>query len=114
MPYLSRAAIDPLRSLGFASISGTYAAVGVVFAHPVRVICVTNNTDADMFFSDDGVNNKLFLAANSFKLFDVCTNRDGGVNETLKFGVGVQFYVKESTAPSKGAVYIECIYASGE
>lgn len=100
---------DTIRTLAFGSISGTYAAVGVPLAHPVRLVCFVNNTDGDMFFSDDGVNNKLFVAAGAFKLFDIATNRFNSQN-TWTIQQGTQFYVAESTAPSKGAVYIECLW----
>jgi len=102
------ATIDVLRTLAFGSISGTYAAVGTPLIFPTRLICFTNNTDGDMFFSDDGVNNQLFIAAGSFKLFDLNTNRLNQ-QQLWVFATGTQFYVKQSTAPSKGAVYIECL-----
>src|SRR5579872_4210742 len=102
------ATIDVLRTLAFGSISGTYAAVGGPLIFPTRLICFTNNTDGDMFFSDDGVNNQLFIAAGSFKLFDLNTNRLNQ-QQLWVFATGTQFYVKQSTAPSKGAVYIECL-----
>jgi hypothetical protein len=114
MAYYQIVAIDTLRSLAYTSISGSYAAVGSALTHPVRAICITNATNGDMFFSDDGTNNKLFIAANSYKLYDLNSNRDGGVNECFKFPIGTQFYVKQSSAPSSGTVFIECLYAKGE
>ena len=101
--------IDPIRTLAFGSISGSYAAVGGTLTQPVRLITFVNATDGDVFFSDDGVNNKLFLPAGTFKLFDITTNRFS-LDSIWCFGVGTQFYVKQSTAPSKGAVYIECLW----
>lgn len=102
------ATIDVLRTLAFGSISGSYAAVGTPLIFPTRLICFTNNTDGDMFFSEDGVNNNLFVAAGSFKLFDLNTNRLNQ-QQLWVFATGTQFYVKQSTAPTKGAVYIECL-----
>jgi hypothetical protein len=100
--------IDTLRSLAFGGISGTYASVGTALTFPPRIICLTNNTDGDMFFSTNASTNMLFLAAGSFKLFDLNTNRLG-LQPTWAFRVGTQFSVKQSTAPSKGAVYIEIL-----
>lgn len=100
--------LGQLRSLAYTSISGTYAAIGTALTFPVRVICFTNNTDGDMFFSIDGMNNYLFLPAMSFKLFDVTTNRNS-IAPSLCFATGTQFLVKESTVPTKGAVYVECL-----
>jgi len=103
------AVLDNLRTLAFGSISGNYAAVGTPISSPARLICFTNDTDADMFFSDDGVNNKLFVAKGSYKLFDITTNRDA-YDSYMALRAGTQFYVKQSSAPGSGAVYIEVIY----
>ena len=101
--------IDPIRSLGFASISGTYTAVGGVFSKPVRLICLTNNTDGDMFWSVDGVSDYLFTAAGSFKLFDLCTNRTH-MDPYWVLPANTQLYVRYNTAPTKNAVYAECLW----
>lgn len=101
--------LDPVRTLAFGGISGTYAVVGSALAHPVRLICFTNNTNGDVFFSVDGSTNQLFVAAGSFKLFDLCTNRTN-VQQGWMFAKNTQFYVKQSTAPTSGAVYIECLW----
>jgi hypothetical protein len=96
-------------------IDGTYRAIGVSFAHPARLICITNNTDGDMLFSNDGVSDKLFIPAHSFKLFDLTTNREG-VNNSSFFALpnGTIIYVKQSTAATTGAVYVEVIYGQGD
>ncbi len=114
MAYCIQVAIENLRSVAFGSISGSYVAFGTPFVHSVRTICITNNTDGDMFISDDGVNDKLFIAAGSYKLYDLNTNRDGGPQEEYKFAINTQIYIKESTAPSKNSVYLEAFYAKGE
>jgi hypothetical protein len=101
--------IDVLRSLAFGGISGSYAAVGDAIEEMVRLVCITNNTDGDMFFSTDGSNNMLFVAAGSFKLFDLNTNRFNR-DQMWTLPGNTQFYVKQSSAPSKGAVYIECLF----
>ena len=101
--------IDQLRSLAFGSIAATYNRVGTAFGHGVRLICITNNTNANMFFSIDGVNDYLFLPANSFKLFDLNTNKRL-VDQLWVFPAGTQFFVRYSSAPSSGSVYIECLY----
>lgn len=101
--------IDIVRTLAFGGISGVYAPIGGPLTHPVRLICFTNNTNGDVFISDDGVNNKLFIAAGSFKLFDLTTNRYS-VGQMWVFRNGTQFSVAQSTAPTSGAVYIECLW----
>lgn len=107
------AVIDTIRSLDFGSISGTYAPVGTALQHITRLICFTNSTNGDMFVSIDAVNDNLFLPANTFKLFDLSTNR-AEYNTLWGFPEKLQFFVKQSTAPTAGTFYIECIYATGE
>ena len=103
--------IDTLRSLANGSISGSYAAVGTALTSPCRIICFTNNTDKDMLFSDDGINDKLFVAQGAFKLFDLTTNKMA-TDGFFAIRSGTQFYVKQGAAPSSGSVYIEVIYGA--
>ena len=100
---------DTLRSLAFGSISASYAAVGTVLLYPARLIVFTNQTNGDLFVSTDGSTNMLFLAANTFKLFDLSTNRLN-VDQMFVLPAGTQFYTKQSTAPTSGALYIEILY----
>ena len=105
------AQIDVLRSLSYTSITGAYAAVGAAFGFSPRLICITNNTNGDMLFSNDGVNDKLFIPKNAFKLFDIATNK-GGMDGIWCLPIGTQIYVKQSTAATSGAVYVELIYGA--
>ena len=114
MAFAQIAEFDVLRSLAYTGISATYAVLGGAFQHPARLICITNNTDGDMFFSDNGTQDKLFVAANSFKLFDITTNRAGMLNDFLCLIKYTQFSVRYSTVPTKGAVYLEVIYGIGD
>lgn len=100
--------IDAIRSLSHTGISGSYAAVGIPLTDQVRLICFTNNTDGDMLFSTDGSTDMLFIAAGSFKLFDLTTNRER-LDNIWCFPPYTQFYVKQSSAASKNSVYIECL-----
>lgn len=106
------ARFDQLRSLGFASISGTYAALGTALGHATRVIRILNDTDGDMLISVDAVNDNFFLPAGSFVLYDIASDDDP--DDRFRVSKNTQFYVKQSTAPSSGSVYLEAIYGQGE
>jgi hypothetical protein len=108
-----KAHTDTIKTLGFAAIGAGYVAVGSPLAHAVRMLRIINGTDGDMLFSDDGVNDKWFVPAGSFVLYDYSSNSQGQEGN-LAYGEGVQIYVKQSTAPSKKSVYIECTYAQGQ
>jgi hypothetical protein len=112
---MSIARADTLRTLAFGGISGTYAVVGAVLAHNWRIFRITNNTDGDLFISFDGTNNNIFVPAMSFVLYDLSTNAPPiSESDNLVLGIGTQFYAKQSTAPTSGAVWIEGLYARGE
>lgn len=106
---------ETLRSLGFASISGTYAFVGTAIDNNWRMFRLINNTNGDMFFSVDGTNNNYFVPASSFVLYDLATN-SAPVTQSDGFvlKIGTRFSVKQSTAATSGSVYIEGIYAKGQ
>ena len=109
-----RAQLDTLRSLAYTGISGSYAAVGTSFTVQQRIICITNNTDGDMIFTDDPTNStgKLFLPAGTFKLFDLTANINPNYDDGFYMTIGTAIYVKQSSSPSKGGVYIEIVYAT--
>lgn len=104
---------DTLRSLGFAAISAAYAAVGTPLTVNTRILCITNKTAGDMIFSTDNtiVAGQIFVPAGSFKLFDLTSNLVPGIDDSFVLAKGTQFYVKQVTAPTSGAVYIENVYA---
>jgi len=105
------ASFDTLRSLNFSGISAAYAAVGSPTTHPIRAVCISNNTHGDMLFSTDSSISagQLFVAAGSFKLFDIQANINPQFDDKYTLPVGAQFYCKQLTAPVDGDVYIECL-----
>jgi len=107
---MARANFEDLRSLAFGSISGSYAAVGTAVASPVRLFCLTNNTEGDMIFSLDGTNDHFFVAAGSFKLIDIQSNINPNKEDKYVLDQGTIFYVKQDTGPVSGSVYVEVMY----
>lgn len=103
----NQAKFNALQSLGFASVSGNYAAVGSPITLPISIFRITNNTDGDMIFSTDGLTDQMFVAAFTFVLYDIATNH--GLAQAFGLSGNIQFSVKQSTAPSKGSVYVESI-----
>lgn len=105
-----RLAVEPLRSLGFGSISGTYTGIGTSFVNPVRIIYVENLTDATLLFSLDGITDHFALPANGFLLLDVSTNKS--ISDGFFIAAGTRVYVKTSGTPSKGSVYVSVFYGA--
>jgi hypothetical protein len=107
---VARAFFDSIRTIAFGGISGTYAVVGSPLTVLARGVCFTNNTQGDMYFTDDNTKDKIFVAAGSFKLWDVQANINPQFDDKYVLPIGTQFYVKQITAPVSGSVYIEVIY----
>lgn len=107
--------VDAYRSMAFGAITGAFQALGAPMAHNWRLIHLVNSTDGDMIFSFDGTTNNVFVPAGNFLLYDIATNSSTNVGATnLVFGIGTQVHVKRSTVPTKGAVYMQGVYAQGE
>lgn len=98
---------EVLRSLAFGSISGTYAGIGTPFLHPIRIIHITNTSDALLTFSFDGVNDHFVVQANGFILLDVTANATIS-GSSFHIAQNVRIYVKG--APSLGSVYLAAFY----
>jgi hypothetical protein len=106
-----RAKIEPIKTLAFGGISGSYAAVGDPLEHPGRLVHISNNTEGDMLFSIDGIDDNIFVAAGNYAVYDIQTNRKGVHEDYFALAVGTQFYVKQITAPASGSVYITVFYS---
>lgn len=108
----SRIAYEPLRSLAFGGISAVYAGVGLPFANPVRQLMIDNTTDINLIISFDGVTDHAFVASNTGRVLDYCSNKNDMAG-TLEQPAYVRLYVKqESGAAAEGNVYVTVIYAS--
>lgn len=111
---MAQVRFDALRSKGFAAITNAYTTVGTALTQNWRMFRITNNTNGDMFISADGTTDNLFVPAGGFVLYDLATNAQN-VQDTDWFvmKIGTQFYVKYSSAPTAGTLYIEGIYSTG-
>ena len=99
------------RSLAFGSIVAGYMGIGTPIDNPARIIFIQNLTDATLWFSNDGVNDKFPLPANGFLLLDVTTNR-ASTGGALYQPQGERWYVRQLGVPTSGAVYVCVIYGS--
>lgn len=110
-PNASIVKFDILREIGFASISGTFAAVGAILAYPVRILKITNTTNEDVIISFDGVNDRDYIPAGTFVLYDFCSNASaqGGYFE---LHANQYIYAADNgVAPTSGSVFATCVYA---
>lgn len=100
---------EALRSLVYTGTSSSYAALGTPLIYSARIISIVNQTNGDMIFSTDGTTDMLFVPQSSYKIYDFTANRLS-VDGWFVVPPQTQFYVKRSSAPSSGSVYLEVIY----
>lgn len=106
---------DAIRTINEAAITSSFAVFGAVINHNWRTLKVTNNTDGDMFISFDGTTINMFVPKNGFTLYDFSTNSPPlSETDNLLIGLGTQVYIKYSTAPSTGDVWMEGMYSKGD
>lgn len=111
MAFGTKVQFNPIGTVAFGSITGTYAAFGPPMPGHARIIRISNDSNEDVLISADGVTDNLRIASNSFLLLDFSANKiqDDG----LFVAMGVQFYIKYVSAPSSGSIWIEVITAAG-
>lgn len=102
---------DPIRTLAFGSISGSYASVGSALSYPAVMVKISNNTEGDMYFTTDTDEDQIFIASGSFALYDLQANMNPKKDDQFVLPVGTQFSVKQITSPTSGSVYIEVLRA---
>jgi hypothetical protein len=105
-----RLQMEPVRTLAFGSISGTYMGIGTSFVNPIRLIFIQNLTDVTLMFSLDGINDHFPLPTNGFLLLDVTSNKS--IAQGFFIAEGTRVYVKEIGDPSTGSVYVTTMYGS--
>lgn len=105
-----RLTAEPLRSLGFAAISGAYSGIGTRLAYPSRLLYINNITNALLFFSLDGITDHLPLGSGSFTVIDIMANHS--ISNLLYIAEGQRFYVRApGTLPTLGSVYVSSFYS---
>ena len=110
--YSTIIAWEPLRTLAYTSMAGTYVGVGTPMANPIRMMSIYNSTNEDLYFSVDGITDYWVIPATSSKIYDIASNKStqGG---WLVLSSGTRIYVRyPGSAPTLGSVFIEVIYGS--
>jgi len=82
------ARFDGLRVIDYTSITGSYTAFGIPLGHSMRLLDFTNDTDAVIYISFDGINDNIALVPGSFRVYDVTSDQD--TNERFRYQNGTQ------------------------
>lgn len=108
-----RVRFEEIKSLPAGAINDlSYVALGSAFENPVRILKITNLTDADLYISYDKKTAHDVIASRSFYLYDFCTNKASKAGY-LEQAAGSQLYVKAiKSLPTINSVHVTVIYAS--
>lgn len=90
---------EPIREIDASSLSLSYQVLGGIFTRDSFRVWITNNTNGDIYLSDDGVNNKLKIPALSGRAYDNKTN-------DMYMGSGTQWQIKWVAAPGAPAGWV--------
>lgn len=100
---------EACKTLAFGSIVAGYTAVGTPVGEASQIVHIQNHTDAMLWFSYDGVIDHFPLAAGSFLVLDITTNKDNAQGYFLQKGTSL--YVKRLGIPTSGSVYFTSYYS---
>jgi hypothetical protein len=101
-----------IAGLGNYVAIGATRVLGTANIHPVKILYILNRTDADLWFSYDGVTDHFPIAAGSFLIKDYSTNKDTNAL-TACLQQGDSLWVKPLVAgvfPTVGNVYFSSDY----
>ncbi len=109
---------DSQIKVAIASITASYTKFGPVFAHPMRLLHLINDSNGAYQFSFDGVTDNFPLVTGSFNLYDLTSDQDS--NEMFRYEKGSQLWIKSLIAPTSSSgtltdsVYCVLVYGKGE
>lgn len=99
---------QPLRTIDSATLTGTYQPIGIPLSFACCLIKFVNNSTTLITISWDGVTDHDIIPANSFALYDICS--DAGSTRGLYIAQGTQFFAK--AAAGSGLLYITAFNTS--
>lgn len=112
MSYTRAATFDTLKSLGFGSIGASYTLIASELFYKSRVLIITNQTDADLLFSDDGTNDKVILLSGTSFVVDIATN--DASEDPWFYPAKKKWHVKRLGTPTAGSVYVGSIFGRSD
>lgn len=125
MAYGKRLLIEPIRTIAAASVPAAYSIANtlqssvasgslIALEHPSRAIMIDNDTNQNLMFSIDGINDHVWIHSQSSKVLDIGTNKESA-DGAFFLGNGEVLYVRHlGSAPTTGDVWYTPIYAKGD
>lgn len=109
-----RIVADELREIAFGAIGVNLTPIGAVFEHPIRILCIKNDTDADLYFSYDGVNAQEYIPAQTGIVLDFTANSGATVYPLMAAGTTIYVSQNAIVAPTSGLVSVSAYRCVGD
>jgi hypothetical protein len=106
MGYTQRLDWEAMRSIDSATFTGSYQNLGTPLANPAYKLKIINNSTVAVTVSNDGINDKDIVVANSFIIYDEGVTGQNGTFPAVP--EGTQIMVKG--AAGVGSVYLVVQY----
>lgn len=105
---ISKLKSETIRILAHGSIAAGYAAVGTAFEHPISKLIISNDLDVGVYLSDDGTNNKYYIADNKSLTLDITVESEN----PDYIEKGTIFYAKQGPdgVAASGLITISALY----
>jgi hypothetical protein len=107
-----RVAAEPLRSLGFAEITGDFAAIGDPFVFESRLVMIQNFTDELLLFSLNGIDEHFPLGAGSQIILDLCSDKTDQAGAWVMPAGQIIWTFAPIDNPTLGEVYVSTFYGA--
>ena len=104
---------ETLRQIGFGAIGGAFTAIGAVYANPLRIINIKNLTDAELYFSYDGVSIHEILPSNTGLVLDFTANSSSHIFPFIAAGTTI-YTTFAVGAPTSGIAAVSAYYCVGD
>lgn len=102
---------EPIRARDASTFNGAFQTLGSSLTFACCLIKIVNTSNVVSSVSWDGVNTHDILPANSFALYDICS--DAGSQRGLYVAQGTQFWVSGSASVTNtGTIYLVAFHTS--
>lgn len=96
---------EAIREVAFGSITASFVQMGSTFAGPLRLLFLGNDSNEDLYFSVNGVDDHFKVKANSFRLIDLKTN-----DSFIDAGQAVSVRGISGSLPTSGGGWAEAMF----
>ncbi len=102
----------PVQTVTAASITSSFVATGAAMPAPIRILKISNTTNADIYVSYDGSTIHDAIPSSSGMVLDFTANKTLPNGNFLSEGTIV--YIKYVILPTTGNVYVSAYYSSNQ